>query len=57
MDCRSGLGENSMSKGAGVSVVCLERSSRNAEAFEASEIRFAVSSSKLASSVPEGVNS
>ena len=57
MDCQSGLGENSLSKGVGVSVVCLERSRRKAEAFEASKTRFAVSSRKLASSVPEGVNS
>ena len=38
-------------------MVCLKRSSRKAEAFEASETSFAVSSRKLASSIPEGVNS
>ena len=57
MDCRSGLEETSVSKGVGASVVCLERSRRKAEAFEASKTRFAVSSRKLASSVPEDVNS
>ena len=57
MDRRGGLGENSVDEGAGGSAVCLERSSRKAEAFEASETRFVVSSRKLVISVPEGVNS
>ena len=46
-----------MNKGVGVSVVSLERSSRKFDALEASKTRFAVSSRKLASSIPEGVNS